>query len=328
VRRLPALPSLPLPPSPAWRASLLPLLLPLLLVPLAGCGQGTSASGSEGLGGVSVQGGTGSQPTVRFPEGFAVESTQVKTLVEGKGPKVGAGDSVTVEYVGVNGRTGQVFDSSWQTAQPVTFPLGPGMISGFNKALAGQTVGSRVLAAIPPEDGYGSRGNPQAGIKGGDTLVFVVDIRDVVPTEPQGTAVPPPAGLPHLATTPQGVPVEFHETPQTAPAPDRLEVHTLIKGEGPPVQSGDQLTVNYLGQIYPGGQVFDQSYSRGQPATFEVGVGSLIPGWDRGLVGVREGSRVVLVVPPDQGYGARGNPQAGIAGDDTLIFVVDVLDAS
>jgi peptidylprolyl isomerase len=305
------------------------LVLPLLL--LGACGQDTgtvTAGGAQGLAGVSVEGGPQGQPTVRLDGAVSVNSTQVRTLVEGDGPRVGARDSVTVDYVGVNGRSGQVFDSSWQRGQQATFALGPGMIEGFNQALTGQTVGSRVLAAVPPASGYGPGGNPQAGIRGGDTLVFVVDIRDVVSTQPQGKALPPPAGLPHLATTPQGTPVEFHETPQTAPAPQRLEVHTLIQGNGAKVQAGDQLTVHYLGQIYPGGKVFDQSYSRGQPATFQVGVGSLIPGWDKGLVGLREGSRVVLVVPPDQGYGPQGNPQAGIGGDDTLIFVVDILDAS
>jgi peptidylprolyl isomerase len=300
------------------------LVLPLLVLPA--CGGGQSASGSA-LDGVTVKGSAQSQPQVRVEKGFSVDSTQVKTLVNGQGPTVGPRDTVTVDYVGVNGRSGRVFDSSWATGQPATFPLGPGMISGFNKALSGQTVGSRVLAAIPPQDGYGSQGQPQAGIQGGDTLVFVVDIREVMPTEPHGQAVAPPADLPHMATNAQGVPVGFHETPQTAPAPDQLEVHTLIQGDGAKVQRGDQLTVNYLGQVYPAGEIFDQSYSRGQPATFQVGVGSLIPGWDKGLVGVREGSRVVLVVPPDEGYGPQGNPQAGIGGQDTLIFVVDVLNA-
>ena len=94
------------------------------------------------------------------------------------------------------------------------------------------------------------------------------------------------------------------------------------------LESGDLLTAHYLGQIYPDGKIFDQSYTRGEPATFQVGVGALIPAWDKALVGVKKGSRVVLVVPPKEGYGEQGNAGAGIKGTDTLIFVVDVLGVS
>jgi peptidylprolyl isomerase len=65
----------------------------------------------------------------------------------------------------------------------------------------------------------------------------------------------------------------------------------------------------------------------GTPADFPIGTGNVIPGWDSALVGQTVGSQVLLVVPPDQGYGSKGNAQAGIAGTDTLVFVVDILDA-
>jgi peptidylprolyl isomerase len=202
-------------------------LLVLSLVPLlflAACGGGGSGS-AQALEGVTVQGGTDSKPKVQVEDGYSVDNMQVETLVKGDGEKVGGTDTVTVDYVGVNGRNGQEFDSSWKTGQPATFSLGPGMISGFNKALTGQTVGSRVVAAIPPEDGYGTQGNPQAGIRGTDTLVFVVDIRGVVPSEAQGRPVTPPADLPHLLTDPQGLPGQFHAVKTTAPAPKQVVVH-------------------------------------------------------------------------------------------------------
>ena len=91
------------------------------------------------------------------------------------------GDTVVVQYTGVNWRTGQVFDASWKhgTRQPFGFTIGASpsqVILGWDKGLVGQTVGSRVLLVIPPADGYGKTGSPQAHIKGTDTLVFVVDI--------------------------------------------------------------------------------------------------------------------------------------------------------
>ncbi|MDT7571043.1 MAG: peptidylprolyl isomerase, partial [Actinomycetota bacterium] len=73
--------------------------------------------------------------------------------------------------------------------------------------------------------------------------------------------------------------------------------------------------------------VFDNSYDRKQPFGTPIGLGKVIPGWDEALVGVKSGSRVVLAIPPDKGYGPNGNSQAGIKGTDTLVFVIDVVEA-
>jgi len=83
-----------------------------------------------------------------------------------------------------------------------------------------------------------------------------------------------------------------------------------------------------VGAIYASGTVFDSSWSRGVPVTFSIGTGDVIPGWDSGLVGQPVGSRVLMVIPPAQGYGAEGNSSAGISGTDTLVFVVDILAAN
>ncbi len=104
-----------------------------------------------------------------------------------------------------------------------------------------------------------------------------------------------------------------------------LEAKTLIEGSGPEVKKGQLLVAHYLGETYRDGRVFDDSYSRKAPAGFPIGVGKVIPGWDEKLVGVKGGSRVLLTIPPDKGYGAQGQPNAGIKGDDTLVFVVDIL---
>lgn len=105
-----------------------------------------------------------------------------------------------------------------------------------------------------------------------------------------------------------------------------LQVDVLEEGAGAVVASGDLLVVDYLGQVW-GGEVFDGSYERGEPATFSIGTGAVIQGWDIGLVGRTVGSRVLVTIPPDLGYGAEGNPMAGIQGTDTLVFVVDIIGA-
>ena len=90
------------------------------------------------------------------------------------------------------------------------------------------------------------------------------------------------------------------------------------------------MITNYVGEIWPtkaGSQpkVFDSSFSRGAPAGFVIGTGAVIPGFDKTLVGKRLGTRMLLSIPPADGYGASGNSQAGISGTDTLVFVVDLL---
>jgi peptidylprolyl isomerase len=106
-----------------------------------------------------------------------------KTLIKGSGPKVAKGDFVVAQYIGYNWRTKKAFNSSWASGTPFGFVIAGAkeqVIPGWDKGLVGQTAGSRVLLSIPPGDGYGKAGSPQVGIKGTDTLVFVVDIIDAI----------------------------------------------------------------------------------------------------------------------------------------------------
>jgi len=108
-------------------------------------------------------------------------------------------------------------------------------------------------------------------------------------------------------------------------APTQLVVKTLVQGAGAPVQSGQQIVVQYLGALWDGGTVFDSSWKRnGAPISFAIGVGKVIKGWDEALVGVKAGSRVLLVLPSDKAYGDKGQPPT-IPAKATLVFVVDVL---
>jgi hypothetical protein len=113
-------------------------------------------------------------PTVTIPKKTAPSTFQLETLKQGTGATVASGASVTVQYQGTLWRTGKVFDQSWGSG-PVAFSTTQ-VVPGFTKALVGQKVGSRVVAILPPADGYGSAGNDTAKIKGTDTLVFVIDI--------------------------------------------------------------------------------------------------------------------------------------------------------
>ena len=105
-------------------------------------------------------------------------------------------------------------------------------------------------------------------------------------------------------------------------------VQPLIVGDGPAVESGQTVTVQYVGVKWSDGSVFDSSWERGEPVDFPVGTGGVIAGFEEGLIGQTVGSRVMLIIPPDKGYGEQGNTQAGISGTETLVFVIDILAAS
>ncbi|OBY32921.1 peptidylprolyl isomerase [Mycolicibacter kumamotonensis] len=160
-------------------------------VPLAGAGTATAADSCPtaaaaaggtpewtldgATGSVAVTGSTSSAaPRVEVTTPFSVTQTQVHTLQAGDGPVVAPTATVSVCYMGVNGRDGTVFDSSYTRGAPVDFPLN-GVVPGFQKAIAGQHVGSTVAVAMTSADGYPD-GQPRAGIRPGDTLVFAIKI--------------------------------------------------------------------------------------------------------------------------------------------------------
>jgi peptidylprolyl isomerase len=166
------------PPSPAAPAT------PEAPAAAAACPSAPPAQGAApewtlpgATGSVAVTGSTdAAAPLITVTAPFSVGETQVQTLQAGDGPVVADTASVSVCYMGVNGRDGSVFDSSYVGGPPVEFSL-DGVVTGFQKAIAGQKVGSTVGVAMTPADGYPD-GQPSAGIEKGDTLVFAIKILD------------------------------------------------------------------------------------------------------------------------------------------------------
>ena len=266
---------------------------------------------------VTVTGGFGEAPKVKVDSPWAIDKTRTKVLDASNGPAVSEGQGVEVNYYGVNGRTGKKFDESFSTGQPVAFSLAQ-VVPGFSKGLVGQHKGSRVLIAMPGQDGYDPMGgNPQAGIEVGDTLIFVVDLVDVQLAGPEGSKVAPKEGLPTVTET--GGKPEI-TIPESAP-PTTLEVQPLIKGEGKKVGANDTITFNYVWVRWSDGKVLEESYS-GKPANAPLS--GLLPGMVKGLEGQTVGSRVLLVIPPADGY-PDGNATPSIKPGETLVMVVDLL---
>ncbi len=274
-----------------------------------------------------VTGAFGEKPTVVPTKSAPKAELVVKVLSEGTGRTVANGDFLVANYLGAIWGTGKVFDNSFDRGKPFPLPIGAGqVIKGWDEGLVGQKVGSRVLLAIPPDKGYGSQGQSAAGIKGTDTLVFVVDLIGSYGADSSADGTPQPVDptLPTVTATPGQKPTI---TMPSGPAPTALVSAVLLQGSGPEVAPNTDIVVQYVGVIWDGGKMFDSSWDRKQVATLPIGSGQVIKGWDEGLVGKKVGSRVLLVVPPDKAYGSEGVAQAGIKGTDTLVFVVDLLAA-
>jgi FKBP-type peptidyl-prolyl cis-trans isomerase len=291
---------------------------PLLLAPLIAVGcTGEADKGAE----LKVGGPFGARPTIVFPSGEPAAGLQVDELATGKGARLKPDDVAIVQYTAHvwDGGQNRLVDSSFTRGTPAAFPVGR-LMPGLDRALRDRTVGSRVIAAIPPEEGFGP--NPPRGVDPADELFYVVDI---LGAHPKGASIESRGGtLAGVRVT--GGPRPRLEVPATAP-PARFASKVLDRGGGRRTQAGQLVVTQYAGAIWGTRRVFDTTWTTGQPKAFRIGDGSVIKAWDKALVGVPAGSRVVMIVPPSHGYGAPGRPAYGIKGSDTLVFVVDVLAA-
>lgn len=272
---------------------------------------------------IEVSGAAGEKPTLTFEQAFGVDETTRRLVTEGDGEPVAQNAVITFDFLFVNGRDGTEIGTSYGS-EPAELVFEDSLMAGIYEGLDGVPAGSQVLIAIAPGDGAGA--DPESGLLDTDTVIFYAEIHDVriIPQRADGEAVAPVAGLPTVELADDGAPTIT--VPEGEP-PAELIVQPLIKGAGPVVESGQTITVHYTGVLWADGTTFDSSWESGAPARFEIGTGAVIPGWDEGLVGQTVGSQVLLVVPPAKGY-PQGSPDGSISATDTLVFVIDILDAT
>jgi peptidylprolyl isomerase len=302
------------------------LTVSVVALALAGCstpgGDNCIPSGSASSA-VSVEGEYGAAPTITFDKGLTATTTERSVAVAGSGAPVGNGDTVTMDYTLYNGTTGlEIEKSEYTESSPIPYPIDTAATSfvGLSKAISCTTVGSRIVAVIPNAEGFGPQA-AQAGIGAEDTLVFIIDVTSVAAkplAEATGTPVEPLEGFPDVVFTDGNPSV----TIPAGAVPTEYAIETLIQGDGEVVGDGATVVVNYEGVNWNSGEVFDSSFDRGSPATFSTS--GVIQGFKDALVGQKVGSRVVVIIPSDLGYGDTGSGDK-IKGGDTLVFVVDIL---
>ncbi|MGN6413216.1 FKBP-type peptidyl-prolyl cis-trans isomerase [Flexivirga sp.] len=282
---------------------------------------------------VKVTTAKGKSPAITLgTKPFQVNKTTVDVKSEGTGAAVKGTDLADVSYVAVDGRTGKTLADTFANAAGPMYLQDPTQFPGLVTAIKGKKVGTVETIAVPPKEAFGSEGNSQLGVTRKDSIVFYLKINGARPNMATGTPVPPKSGMPKVTWNGVDKPATI-TMPDTA-APKKLESANLINGTGPTVKKGQTISALYTGVIWTkgkAGKVFDSTGNPGRygvPASFPIGEGKVIPGWDKVLVGKKVGDRVLMVIPPADGYGKAGNPQGGIKGTDTLVFVVDIVGAN
>jgi peptidylprolyl isomerase len=317
------------------KLAVVPALLACSALLLTACGDDTS-SGDPLVGGktydrldaVTISGDVGSAPEVKWKGVMKAGKVETETVTEGDGDALAADDAVMAQLWIGNGYSQKEAFSTYEEKKAEMLTVDdqlPEFLAGIKDA----KVGSRLAVTASAEEAFGVTGNSQLGIANKDSVLVLIDLVSKVLDAPEGEEADAPDWMPKPKFR-DGVIQGFDFTDAPDPTDD-LRKFQLIRGTGPRVKKGQTIAVRYLGQAFDGEKPFDENFGdtgTGAPTTFSIGTGAVIKGWDKGLDGMPVGSRVVLEIPSELGYGAEGSPDSGIPKDATLVFLIDILGAA
>ncbi|MEX1077687.1 MAG: FKBP-type peptidyl-prolyl cis-trans isomerase [Homoserinimonas sp.] len=268
-----------------------------------------SGTGSEA---VSLDGEFGTTPTVEFAFPMEVTETERTVIEEGDGDVVASGDAISTGFAMYNGTTGEEISNSIAEGQAAELVVSadqilPGLVSTFQCS----TVGSRVVAVIPPSEMWGEQGYADLGVGGTDSVVMVADIVSIVPPlEPAEWSENVPEvelGDKPVVTLPEG------------DAPAELQLAVLKEGDGDVVEATDPVTIDYQGTSWETREVFDESYGK-EPITLPAN--QFVKGFTAALVGQKVGSTLLVTIPAEHAYG--DDPEAHQLGGQSLAFLIEI----
>ncbi len=248
------------------------------------------------------------KPEVEFPGEAPTELVRT-VIIEGSGDPAEPGDTVIVDYVGVRSLDGVEFDNSYDRGEPFPVTIGSGgVIQGWEDGLDGALAGERVQLDIPADLAYGETARSEV-IRENEALTFVIDVRSVIKT-------------PDASEAPDGPGVELSD----GEGVENTEFTDLEVGDGPELQEGDTAIIHFSYYRGDNGVLLESSWGA-QPLTIQYDQAQLLPGLAEGMEGMRVGGRRAIVIPPEDGFGPEGNPQAGLPAETDIIFVVDLIAA-
>lgn len=256
---------------------------------------------------VTVEGEPGEQSTLSFDVPLEIDELQATVVAEGTGEPVAAGDFVRYALSAFSAETGDELGSAgYGDATALPMQISPD--NPIGQILGCAAPGTRVVAAFPASDAAAGE-------------VYIVDLLEVVPTAAWGEPQEPVDGFPTVELDETGAPTI---TLPGGDAPAEVELAVLKEGDGATVSPGSGVLVQYTGVKWSDGSVFDSSWDRGMPATFQTT--GVVDGFRQALEGQQVGSQVLVVIPPAYGYGEGEINETDLVGE-TLVFVVDILGA-
>lgn len=244
------------------------------------------------------------------------EEISTRVLREGDGEEIDSGDSAILHIAAIDPQSGEITDHDFDSAGSALLvdEQLKSRSPELYEVLQGNKIGSQI-AYFVPEGTYGATIPAQ---------LLVVEIVDVMPSKATGEEVEESQldeSLPKVTRDEKsGEPTI--EKP-TGKAPKDLKTQVLVQGDGPKVTMDSEVTVQYRGIKWSDGEEFDSSWSRGEPTSFPLS--NVVKGWQDGLSGQQVGSQVMVVVPPQLGY---GDSEGHELQKETMVFVVDILHAT
>ncbi|HWM34525.1 MAG TPA: FKBP-type peptidyl-prolyl cis-trans isomerase [Pseudolysinimonas sp.] len=268
---------------------------------------------------VSVSDDVGTEPTVDFNAPLSLPAVQRTVITDGDGAELQDGATAKIHFTVYNGETGDRLDSTgYEPTGLFEATLDDTvLLSGLVQTLRCTTVGSRVVGVVPPSAAFGDAGNDQIGVGPGQSVVFIVDVVDVVePLKPAAWT----SDVPEVVFGSDGTPTV------TLPAgdpPAELLMDVIEKGDGETVTASDAPKLDYQGTSWDTGEVFDQSFG-GDPIALPAT--QYVKGFTAAILGQKVGSTLLVSIPPDYAYGPDAN--AHPLGGQTLLFVIEILSIS
>jgi len=281
-----------------------------------------SSSSSEKIGmhqiaGVTAKGELGKKPTVSFKTPMTVEDNSYVVLQKGDGAPIADGDRVCSQGIAISVKDGSELASSWEKNTPdCSLVLEKGTVSNaYYELLKGRKLNTTIA--------YGVNDSNSSGTSYIMALTYVSKSKDL--TKATGDEVTDiPSDLPKVTRAKNGKPsINMNGYKGSS----KLVSQALIKGKGKEVTNNNTVKVKYTGWLLDGTQ-FDSSWDKNttlEADTYSGGNHQVIEGWQQAMVGQTVGSQVLMVIPPNLGYG--DTAQGSIPANSTLIFVVDILAA-